>query len=135
MSLLLPARRTKPGINIVPLIDVLIVLIFFILMTMQFRNISTLDITPPKMETAGNDTAAIESISVAINPAGNLFLNDVLITEKDLEDFLMKAGETNKQQSVLVLADKETALKYMTTVMDVSRKAGLEKVRLQVQGQ
>lgn len=135
MSSLLPARRSKPGINIVPLIDVLIVLIFFILMTMQFRNISTLDITPPKMETAGNDRAAIESISVAINPAGSLFLNDALITEKDLEDFLMKAGETNKQQSVLVLADKETALKYMTTVMDVSRKAGLEKVRLQVKGE
>lgn len=135
MSTLLPVRRAKPGINIVPLIDVLIVLIFFILMTMQFRNISTLDITPPKMETAGKDKAAVESISVAINPAGSLFLNDALVTEKELEEFLMKAGETNKQQSVLVLADKETALKYMTTVMDVSRKAGLEKVRLQVQGE
>lgn len=133
MSSLLPARRIKPGINIVPLIDVLIVLIFFILMTMQFRNISTLDITPPKMETAGNDRAT-ESISVAINPAGNLFLNDTLVTEKELEELLMKAAETNKQQSVLVLADQETALKYMTTVMDVSRKAGLDKVRLQVKG-
>lgn len=133
MSSLLPTRRTKPGINIVPLIDVLIVLIFFILMTMQFRNISTLDITPPKMETAGKDKAT-ESISVAINPAGNLFLNDAQVTEEELGELLLKAAEANKEQSVLVLADQETALKYMTTVMDVSRKAGLEKVRLQVKG-
>lgn len=134
MSSLLPSRRTKPGINIVPLIDVLIVLIFFILMTMQFRNISTFDITPPKMETAG-DNKAIESISVAIDSTGSLFLNDAQVSEKELEEFFLKAAESNKQQSVLVLADQESALKYMTTVMDVSLKAGLEKVRLQVQGQ
>lgn len=135
MSSLIPARhRPRTVINIVPLIDVLIVLIFFILMTMQFRDLHTLDITPPKMETAGQ-TEAVESISVAINPAGNLFFNDAQVTEKELEEFLLKAAETNKHQSVLVLADQETALKYMTSVMDASRKAGLEKVRLQVKGQ
>lgn len=136
MSLLLPKRnRPKPGINIVPLIDVLIVLIFFILMTMQFRNISTLNISPPKMETAGNDSVAPDSISVAINPEGAYIFNDIIVTQEELEASLLKAAQSNSQQSVLVLADKETALKHMTAVMDASRKAGLEKVRLQVQGE
>lgn len=132
---LLPVRRTRPGINIVPLIDVLIVLIFFILMTMQFRNLSTLDITPPKMETAGYSEGSAEAISVAINTAGSFFINDKLVTEAELSAFLAKAGEANKQQAVLVLAAEESALRHLTKVMDVSRKAGLSQVKLQVKGE
>lgn len=131
MSLLASRNRSKPGINIVPLVDVLIVLIFFILMTMQFRNINTLNITPPKMDTAdvgsGND-----SIAIVINSQGGFMCNDAVIKQEELEHFLLNAGKENKQQSVIVLADEEAPVKYMTAVMDASRKAGLEKVRFQV---
>lgn len=136
MSILLPQRRRiKHGINIVPLIDVLIVLIFFILMTMQFKNINTLNITPPKMETAGNDVLTPESLSIAINLSGEYIFKDKIMTEEELKAALIIAGKEDAQQAVLVLADKEVALKYMTAVMDASRKAGLEKVRLQVKGE
>lgn len=131
MSLLTPPRSPKPAINIVPLVDVLIVLIFFILMTMQFRNLSTLNITPPKMETAGPNKAT-DDISIGINPEGGFFYNNRVVTKEELESSLLNASKINKHQSVLVLADEETAVKHMTTVMDASRKAGLEKVRLQV---
>lgn len=131
MSLLPFRLRSKPGINIVPLVDVLMVLIFFILMTMQFRNINTFNITPPKMESAdvGNDS---DSIVIGIKPQGTFIYNDVVIKQEELENFLLARSRENKEQSVIVFADEEVPVKYMTAVMDASRKAGLEKIRLQV---
>lgn len=131
MSLLPQKTRSKPFINIVPLIDVLIVLIFFILMTMQFRNINLLNITPPKMDAADSGNAE-NSISIAIDAKGDFFYNNIQIKQEELEDIFQKAAKENNHQTVIVLADELAAIKYMTAAMDASRKAGLEKVRLQM---
>jgi hypothetical protein len=51
MSLLQNKRRKRPELNLVPLIDVLVMLIFFAFVTMQFKSAATLNITLPKVET------------------------------------------------------------------------------------
>ncbi len=114
-----------------PLVDVLIVLIFFFLMTMQFKNLNTLNITPPSVETAGKNQAA-EQILVGIDVDGEFYYNNESITEAELKEALSFAGQNNSSQSVLLIADQDSPLKNTTTVMDVSRQAGLEKVKLQV---
>ncbi len=55
MSVIPKRRRRKAEINIVPLVDVLVVLIFFFLVSMQFRNLTLLNLTLPKIETAGKE--------------------------------------------------------------------------------
>ena len=55
MSLLANKRRKRPEMNLVPLIDVLVMLIFFAFVTMQFKSAATLNITLPKVETAGKN--------------------------------------------------------------------------------
>ena len=128
MSLLPKKSRAGREINIVPLVDVLIVLIFFILMTMQFKSHNMLDITPPKMETAGQSKPDNE-VKVGIKKAGEYYFNDTLVSEKELIDELMGV---DSEKSVLVFADQESELLHTAFVMDASRKAGLKKVRLQV---
>ncbi len=100
-------------------------------MTMQFRNVNLLNITPPKMDAADAGTIQ-DTISIAIDSEGIFFYNNQVVAREEMEKFLLNAAEENNQQSVLVLADEETAIKHMTAVMDASRKAGLEKVRLQM---
>lgn len=126
-----PRRRRRIEINIVPLVDVLIVLIFFFLMTMQFKTLNILNITPPKLETAGQSTD-YEAIQIAIDKAGTLFYNNQEISEEALRVALTLAiNRAQPDQSVLVLADEDAPLKYVTLVMDQCRQANLEKVRLQ----
>ena len=48
-------QRKRPELNLVPLIDVLVMLIFFAFVTMQFKSATTLNITLPKVETAGKN--------------------------------------------------------------------------------
>ncbi len=130
MELIETHRRRKVEINIVPLVDVLIVLIFFFLVSMQFRNLTTLNLVLPKIETAGKNKN-VEQLEIAIDAAGQFFLSGVPISKDELEFSLNLQGELNKEIPVLVMADEETYLKRVTYIMDVCREAGLEKIRLQ----
>jgi biopolymer transport protein ExbD len=131
MSLSTRRRRRRPEINIVPLVDVLIVLIFFFLMTMQFRTRQALDITPPKMDTAGPSTTP-QRLVVAIDKTGQYSLDGAPITSEQLPAELKKAAAAQgADATLLILADQDTPLKNVTFVMDESRKLQLEKIRLQ----
>ena len=61
MILINKARR-KPRIDMVPLIDVLMVLIIFFLVTMQFKDLRALNVKLPKIETAGSNLIKNELI-------------------------------------------------------------------------
>lgn len=126
-------QRRKTEINIVPLIDVLIVLIFFFLMTMQFRNLNVLNITPPKMETAGK-SGEVDQIVVGITTEGEYFLNNESVEQADIIKAFSEAAKQEQQPNILVQADEDAPFKYVTFVMDESRKVELGKVRIQTQG-
>ncbi len=130
MSVIQERRRRKAEINIVPLVDVLIVLIFFFLVSMQFRNMATLNIVLPKIETAGK-SKMLEQIEIGISPEGQFFYNGEPLTRPQIEAAIKLAANFNKDALVLILADEESYLKHITFIMDTCRLAGLDKIRLQ----
>jgi biopolymer transport protein ExbD len=126
-------RRRRPSamINIVPLVDVLVVLIFFFLLVMRFQDSQSLDITPPKMDTASQASAA-QRFTVAIDKAGKYSINDVVVTpEQFVAQLTAAAAKQGVDLNVLIFADQDTPLKDVTYVMDESRKLKLDKIRLQ----
>ena len=129
-SNLICRRRRQPTINIVPLVDVLTVLLFFFLVTMQFKQVSTLNITVPKIETAGKNEIE-ERIVIAVSPEGKFYLNDRPVENAVLVAAMKLAGELTPNIPVLLIADEEVPLKFLTEVMDVCRTFQLNKIRLQ----
>jgi biopolymer transport protein ExbD len=127
---LIRRRRRPPVINIVPLVDVLTVLLFFFLVTMQFKQVSTLNITVPKIETAGENEIR-EQIVIALSPEGAIFLNDRPVEKTQFEAAMKLAGELTPDMPILLVADEDVPLKYVTEVMDVCRSHQLNKIRLQ----
>lgn len=123
-------QRRKVEINIVPLVDVLIVLIFFFLVSMQFRHMKTLNITMPRIESAG-ENRLVEQIEIAIDPEGRLFLNGTEHSKNQLEQALRLAASISPNTPVVLMADEESALRHTALVMDLCRRSGLEKIRLQ----
>ena len=123
-------RRRRPTINIVPLVDVLTVLLFFFLVTMQFKQVSTLNITVPKIETAGKNEIE-EQIVIAVSPKGEFYLNDRAVVKDVLATAMKLAGELTPDMPVLLIADEEVPLKFVTEVMDICRIYQLNKIRLQ----
>ena len=130
MSGLYQRRRKRPELNLVPLIDVLVMIVFFAFVTMQFRTAATLNLTLPKVETAGKNDLT-QTVTVGIDKKGALSFNGVAATEAELADALLAQSRIDKTVPVLIRADENTELKKLTFVMDACRRAGLSKFRLQ----
>jgi biopolymer transport protein ExbD len=123
-------RRKKPGINILPLLDVLMVILFFFLITMQFRQVRTLNLVLPEIQTAGSNLLS-DKIVLSVDAEGALLYNNTPVTELQLTLSLKSAAEIGQNRKVLLLADEETPLRKVTWIMDQCRSNGIEKIRIQ----
>ncbi len=130
MSGLYQRRRKRPELNLVPLIDVLVMLVFFAFVTMQFRSSATLNITLPKVETAGKNEFK-GTVTIGIAADGVLSFNGKAASEAQLTDLLHQVRDLDKDTPVLIRADETTPLKTLTFVMDTCRKTGLNRFSLQ----
>jgi biopolymer transport protein ExbD len=123
-------KRLKAQINIIPLVDVLMVLLFFLLVSMQFKDQKALNINLPKIETAGENKIKKELL-IGVDKEGTFFLNNQPVTIDELEAALKVASSINSEQSVLLMADEESYLKNVTQLIDLCRKVNLKKFKLQ----
>lgn len=130
MSGLYQRRRKRPEMNLLPLIDVLVMLIFFAFVTMQFRSASTLNITLPKVETAGKNEFK-GTVTIGVDNDGVISFNGQVVAQEEIEGLLLKVKEIDRDIPVLIAADEATPLKTVAFLMDACRKTGLNKFSLQ----
>ena len=81
---LLARRRKKATIDIIPLMDVLTILIFFFLVSMQFKEMTTLNLTLPRIESAGKNDFP-ERILIGIDEEGQIYLENQPIPLEQLQ--------------------------------------------------
>ena len=130
MSVLYQRRRKRPEMNLLALIDVLVMLIFFAFVTMQFRSAATLNITLPRVETAGKNEFK-GTVTIGIDKDGVISFNGRTSNETELLDLLREVRNIDRDIPVLIRADETTPLKTLAFVMDSCRKSGLNKFSLQ----
>ena len=123
-------HQRKIYVNIVPLVDVLIVLLFFFIATSQFKQFKVLNIKMPEIKTAGVNQIE-EQISIAIDKSGQLFFNNVLVSNQELNDALIVARKVMDDRSIIIMADEATEIKVITEVMDLCRTNQFNKISLQ----
>ena len=123
-------HRKRPELNLVPLIDVLVMLIFFAFVTMQFKSASTMNLTLPKVETAGKSELK-ESLTISISKEGTVEVNGRPTNMVGLQELVKQIGGISKDITVLIRSDENTPLRLVTEAMDTCRKQGLNKIRLQ----
>lgn len=134
MSGLYRKRRRRMEINLVPLIDVLVMLVFTAFVTMQFKSVSTMNLTLPKVETAGKSELK-DSVTITITKEGEFTFQSGArsskVTIEQLEKLVNDLGGISKDVTVLIRSDENTPLRHITGAMDICRKNGLNKIRLQ----
>ena len=130
MSAIFERRRKRPELNLVPLIDVLVMLIFFAFVTMQFRSATMLNITLPKIATAGKNEYK-GTVTLGIDNKGVISFNGRPVLDEELMPLLKQVHDVNTDIPVLIKADETTQLKKLAFVMDACRASGLNKFSLQ----
>lgn len=130
MSLLGRRVRRRPELPLVPLIDVLVMLVLFAYVTMQARSAATLNITLPKVETAGKNTFT-GNVTIAIDKDGKLSFNGKPVSDNQLVELLQQVKNVDKDIPVLIRSDEKATLDRLTFVWDACRKVGLNRHSLQ----
>ena len=123
-------RRKKHGINILPLLDVLTVILFFFLMTMQFRQTRTLNLLLPEIQTAGSNQLT-DKIILSVDKEGQLHYNNSETSPQQFTQLLGTASSMGEKTRVLIHADEDTPLKTITWIMDQCRQNGFQKIHVQ----
>lgn len=129
MNILHRKRRRRAEINIVPLVDVLTSLIFFFLLTMQFKEIYAVDITPPSMKSS-ESVSKNKPETVSVTKDGKFFWNSEEIAESALEAKIKELSKSTTPE-LIVLGDKESSLQNVMKVVDFARLAKIKKLSLQ----
>mgnify|MGYP000776737072 FL=1 len=121
-------RRKQAQVNIVPLVDVFTALIFFFLLTMDFNDVYSVDITPPTMKSSTVENASVPNVLV-IAKDGGYALNGAKTTLAALRGQFDKIAKSDNA-AVIVYADAQTQLKLLTDAVDLARLAKIKKLSL-----
>jgi biopolymer transport protein ExbD len=125
-----PKRRNMPRVDVIPLIDVLMVLILFFLTSMQFQDLRALNVTLPKIDSAGSNKITNQLV-VSVSQKGEYFLNGNEDNLKKIGEVMKSTASLPRKPAVLVVADENVPLKHVTRIVDLCRESGLDDFRLQ----
>ena len=125
-----PKRKNKPRVDVVPLIDVLMVLILFFLTSMQFQDLRALNVKLPKIDSAGSNKITNQLV-VSVSKEGEYFLNGNEDNLEKIRGVMKTSASLPRKPAVLVVADENVPLKHVTKIVDLCRESGLDDFRLQ----
>jgi biopolymer transport protein TolR len=119
--------RTLAEINMVPLIDIsLVLLIIFMVMTPILVK-SQLKVELPKASAVDKDDQD-KPIEIQVMDNGAITIDGLDVPVAELELRLQGMISDPESQSVLVQADKSTAFEHVVAVMDAAKKLGVSKI-------
>ncbi|AOY91623.1 biopolymer transporter ExbD [Cupriavidus sp. USMAA2-4] len=133
-------RREEPEINLIPLIDVLLVILIFLMITTTYSRFSELQIQLPTADAERTRQRPAE-ILVSVSARGVYAVNKEILEFKDvtsLADHLRSAaGPDNGGQPpvVVVNADAQATHQAVINVLEAARLAGLPRLTFATQSQ
>ncbi|NWG86978.1 MAG: protein TolR [Hydrogenophilaceae bacterium] len=126
-------RKAMNQINVVPYIDVMLVLLVIFMVTAPFINPSQVEL-PSVGKSA---TPPVQPLELTIKADGSLWLRDrngagdpVRVADADLADSVRR--QAKPEQPVVIAADKSVRYESVMRAMDVLQRAGIARVGLLV---
>jgi biopolymer transport protein ExbD len=120
----------EPEINLIPMIDVLLVVLIFLMVTTTYSKFSELQINLPQ---ANGDTSKEkpQQVTVSVDAAGNYAINNTPINFSNvanLAQLLQQAAKGSPDTVIVINADAKTTHQSVINVMEAGREAGLTRI-------
>lgn len=120
MNLRRHAALHHPGIQLAPLVDVLLLLLIFFLMTWNAaRNENELDVKVPKASSAKEKSAPIGDVVVNVKSDGNVVVNRRTLSSPELTELLKSLVQLDADQAVVIRGDETGAYKNVVGVLNI----------------
>ncbi len=127
MDLRAGRSREEPEINFIPLIDVLLVILIFLMVTTTYQRVAELQITLPEAA-ADPMQQRPKEINVGVDVQGRYVIDKNVFqftTVAALADALKRAAGDAKEPVVIINADANATHQSVIHVMEAARMAGL----------
>jgi biopolymer transport protein ExbD len=127
------SRRSRSDdieLNFIPLIDVLLVIIIFLMVTTTFAKLSEIKINLPVAEENTTKEKAVP-INIMITEDGRYLINEKLVESVAIEDMantLRVIAQGKKDTPIIISADANARHQSIINMMEASRKAELSKI-------
>ena len=129
-------RRAQPqvmGFQIAPMVDVLLVLLCFFILTWNFaRKEMELSVRVPTAEHGGEPKLEVNQSVLNLKADGSMVMNTKAITFEQLGAKMKTLAEVNPDYAIILRGDENVAFKFVARVLGVCNGAGIWNVALPV---
>ena len=130
--------REEPEINLIPMIDVLLVILIFMMVTTTYAQLSGLQINLPQAAGETTSTKETRQINVSVDATEHYALNanPVNFTNVDrLAEDMRKAANGAQSPVIVINADAKTPHQAVINVMEAARLAGYTSITFKTESQ
>lgn len=122
-------RLEEPEINLIPFIDVLLVVLIFLMLSTTFNQLTQIQITLPTANTEKQDTAP-ETLTLTIQADGRYSLNQQAIKATTVADIqaALQSAQIGPQTVLVIAADQNVRHQSVVAAMEAARRSGLSRV-------
>ena len=127
--------KEEPEINLVPLIDVMMVILIFLMITTTYSKYTELQINLPTAN-AEKQLERPGEVSVVVDAKGQYAINRAPVTFSSVEQLageLRRAGAGLREPMVIISADANATHQSVIRVMEAARVAGLTQITFTTQ--
>ena len=128
-------RSEEPEINLIPFIDVLLVVLIFLMLSTTYSKFTELQLRLPVADVEAQRDYPKEVI-VAVSADGRYSINRTVLPDRSVETVtaaLAAAAGGAKDNVVIISADASAAHQSVITVMEAARRAGLMQITFATQ--
>jgi biopolymer transport protein ExbD len=130
-----PGTRDEPEINLIPFIDILLVVLIFLMLTTTYSKFTELQVNLPVADAKAQRENPKEII-VAISSDGRYSINKEVLEGANVEVLtrvLAQSAQDNRDVVIIISADAAATHQSVINVMDAARRAGLVQITFATQ--
>lgn len=130
-----PGTRDEPEINLIPFIDILLVVLIFLMLTTTYSKFTELKVNLPVADAEAQRQNSKEMI-VAVGSDGRYAINQAVLDGVSVEQLtraLAAAAHGDREMVVIISADATAKHQSVINVMDAARRAGLVQITFATQ--
>jgi biopolymer transport protein ExbD len=128
-----PRRTEEPDLNMTSLIDVVLLLLIFFMLSTRFIDESRLKIRLPEAGIAPEAEAVRDSIEISVSAEGGYTVNGLALINNSpdtLATAIGKAAGGNRAMPVTIRADARAMHQQVVTAMDVAGRLGYRQINI-----
>ncbi len=124
-----PKPKRSPEILIVPLIDILLVVLIFLLVTTSFRKFPVVEINLPRAgESTSTEKPEVVVVSITTTPPA-IYINQALTDIEDIKFVFEDIARKNPETRIALNADKDAPYGIVMRIWQSVQQAGLTKIQ------